>query len=311
MGTDMDWIKRWLLATCLGMLSMPSLADFRVFACEPEWAALAREFMPDAQITTATNYLQDPHYIEPRPSLIAAMRRSDIAVCTGASLEAGWLPVLLERSANPNIQPGRPGLFFAADHARLLDIHDHVDRSMGDVHPEGNPHVHLSPDQLPVIAEALAKRFADLRPDKAASISARYIRWRGNWSRHRAQWRESSSALRGRSVIVQHSSFRYLLHWLGIQAPVDLEPKPGLPPSAGYLTELLTDPALGATEVILIAHHQNRKPATWLSERIDKPVLVLPATVTEESPTDTLSGLISAIVSALEESMGKVRDGGL
>ncbi|WP_227664299.1 metal ABC transporter substrate-binding protein [Marinobacter litoralis] len=299
-----------ILCVLIGLVSLPARADFHVFACEPEWATLTRALMPDAHVTTATSYLQDPHYIEARPSLIAAIGRADIAVCTGASLEAGWLPMLLQRAGNRKVQPGRPGLFFAADHAQLHAPHDHVDRSMGDVHPEGNPHVHLSPDQLPKITEALAQRLGELRPEHSADIFARYITWRVNWNSHREQWRESAKTLEGHSVVVQHTGFIYLLNWLGVGSTVDLEPKPGLPPSASHLSQLLTDPALDKASAILIASHQSRKPAQWLAERTGKPVVVLPGTVTDDPETDTLAELISMIVNRLETSVAEVSDGG-
>lgn len=303
MGIDMRNIQ-WLgLLLLVSLVSMPVRAELRVFACEPEWASLVRQLVPEADITTATHHLQDPHYIEARPSLISAMGRADIAVCTGASLEAGWLPTLLQRASNPAIQPGRPGLFFAAKHARLHAPHDHVDRSMGDVHPEGNPHVQLSPDQLPEIAEALAGRLAQLQPEAAAAIQSRYIQWRGNWNRARSAWKEQSGRLAGQSVVVQHSSFGYLMRWLGVDVAADLEPKPGLPPSAGHLTDLLSRPQLNEAGAILIAAHQDPQPARWLSERTGLPVIVVPGTVTEKHPTDTLAGLITTIVNRLEATV--------
>jgi zinc/manganese transport system substrate-binding protein len=311
MGIDMRCGHVFFVTVLLGLVSMPVRADFQVFACEPEWAALVQEFMPDAQITTATTYLQDPHYIEARPSLIAAMGRADIAVCTGASLEAGWLPTLLQRAANPDVRPGQPGLFFAADHTRLHAPHDHVDRSMGDVHPEGNPHVHLAPDRLPQIAEALAQRLSELRPDAEADLKARYIKWRVQWNLQRAEWQKLRAGLRGHVVVVQHTSFSYLLRWLGIEATIDLEPKPGLPPSAGYLSEVLTKPDLNNAVAILIASHQDPKPAEWLAERTGKPVLMVPGTVTGKPLTDTLAGLISTIVNSLDNAVSEATDGSL
>lgn len=311
MGTDMT-LRNAVAALLLIVTAVPAQAQaqLRVFACEPEWAALVRALVPDAALTTATSYLQDPHYIEARPSLIAAVRRADIAVCTGASLEAGWLPTLLQRAANPRIQPGRPGLFFAADYARLYAPHDHVDRSMGDVHPEGNPHVHLSPDDVPGIAGALTERLIDLRPEAAADIRARYIRWRGHWNRQKAEWREQARMLAGRSLVVQHSTFWYLLNWLGVEVTADLEPKPGLPPGAGYLSRLLQNPAVGEASAILVARHQDPAPAEWLASRTALPVVILPGTVTESGETDTLGKLISHLIAALISTAGESPRGG-
>ncbi|WP_245820321.1 metal ABC transporter solute-binding protein, Zn/Mn family [Marinobacter lutaoensis] len=294
-----------VMALLAGLLAQPARAEFHVFACEPEWAALVRAWLPEADITTATHYLQDPHYIEARPSLIAKLRRADLAVCTGASLEAGWLPTLLQRAANPAIQVGRPGLFLAAEQVELRDAHRPVDRSMGDVHPEGNPHVHLAPDRLPRIAEALMERLRQLRPDLSSQLFVRYLRWRGAWNQQREVWRQAAERLRGHSVVVQHGSFRYLLDWLGVEAVLDLEPKPGLPPSAAHLQQLLAAPELGPADAILVASHQDPRPAQWLSEQTGKPVRVLPGTVTDDAATDTLAELISTIVAALLDPSGE------
>jgi zinc/manganese transport system substrate-binding protein len=310
MGIDMAF-RSAFSAFLLLVAAVPAQAQLRVFACEPEWAALVRVLSPDAELTTATSYLQDPHYIEARPSLIAAVRRADIAVCSGASLEAGWLPMLLQRASNPDIQDGRAGLFFAADHAQLHAPHDHVDRSMGDVHPEGNPHVHLSPDQLPEIARALAQRLGALDPEQAAAIQGRFIRWRGDWNRARTEWQARAEALEGQSLVVQHSSFSYLLRWLGVEKAADLEPKPGLPPSASHLSQLLADPALRDASAILIASYQDPQPAEWLAEQTGLPVVVVPGTVTGEGPTETLSGLISEIIRQVESAVSGVSDGGV
>jgi len=310
MGTDMT-LRNAVAALLLLVAAMPAQGQLRVFACEPEWAALVRTLVPDAELTTATSHLQDPHYIEARPSLIAAVRRADIAVCTGASLEAGWLPMLLQRASNPDIQAGRIGLFFAADHAQLHAPHDHVDRSMGDVHPEGNPHVHLSPDQLPEIARALAKRLGEIEPQSATAIQGRYIRWRGDWNSLRAEWRAMAEALEGQSVVVQHSNFGYLLGWLGVETAADLEPKPGLPPSASHLSQLLANPKLEDASAILIASYQDPQPAEWLAERTKLPVVVVPGTVTGEAPTETLGGLISEIIRQIESAAAGASDGGV
>lgn len=303
MVTDMRALSLLLLM----LLATPGRAELQVFACEPEWAALTKVLLPSADIRTATTHLQDPHYIEARPSLIAAMRGSDIAVCTGASLESGWLPVLLQRAANPQIQTGRPGLFYASEHTDLYSAHDHVDRSLGDVHPEGDPHVHLDPDRVPEIAKALTERLRELSPEDSAAIYRRYISWRAHWIRQRNDWREAGQALEGKAVVVQHSSFGYLLRWLGVETPLDLEPKPGLPPSAAHLGELKSAPALDRAGLILIADYQDPEAAQWLSESSGLPVLSLPSTVTDDPKTDTLATLITTIVDQLQGHLGDGR----
>ncbi|MDX1755285.1 MAG: zinc ABC transporter substrate-binding protein [Marinobacter sp.] len=287
------------LTALLALGSPPAAAGLRVFACEPEWADLVRKLVPDAALTTATTAWQDPHYIEARPSLIAAMRNADLAVCTGASLEAGWLPALLSRAANRTVRPGQPGLFLAADQVTLYQPHDHVDRSLGDVHPEGDPHLHLDPDKLPRIAAALAERLAVIAPERALDIQRNLLQWRVQWNLKRGQWRRLARTLDGMAVVVQHSNFGYLLRWLGVEATLDLEPNPGLPPTAAHLNRVLRSAQLDRVQAILIGSYQDRRPADWLAERSGLPVLVLPGTVTEEPPFEDLAALIDRLVETL------------
>ena len=134
-----------LAAAALALFTLPAHAALRVLACEPEWAALAKELGGDlVDATSATSALQDPHRIQARPSLIARVRTADLVVCTGAELEIGWLPVLLQQSGNDRVQPGQPGNFASADYVRKLDVPAQVDRSQGDVHAAGNPHIQTS-----------------------------------------------------------------------------------------------------------------------------------------------------------------------
>ncbi|ABC29717.1 ABC-type metal ion transport system, periplasmic component/surface adhesin [Hahella chejuensis KCTC 2396] len=289
-----------LLTVILLACSCGARAEFSVFACEPEWADLARALVPDARVTVATSAWQDPHYIEPRPSLIAAMRNSDLAVCTGASLETGWLPVLIQRAANHNIAENRQGLFYAASHTHLHQPHDHIDRSMGDVHPEGNPHFHLNPHAAPEIMERLAHRIEQVAPaEDTKFMRALHTRWKMRWKQSQEQWRALAVGLKGMKVVVQHSGFDYLLRYAGIEAVLDLEPKPGLPPTPSHLNQLLNDPRLQEASVILISPYQDPQPAQWLAERTGLKVLILPTTLTEDEATDTLPELITHILTSL------------
>src|SRR5210317_514847 len=124
-------------------------AKLNVFACEPEWASLMKELTGEhGKVFSATTAFQDPHRIEARPSLIAKMRRADMVVCSGSELEVGWLPLLLRSSANKKVQTNQPGYIEASQLVERLDIPQQLDRSMGDVHAGGNPHVHLDPRRL-------------------------------------------------------------------------------------------------------------------------------------------------------------------
>ena len=149
-------IRKTLIALLLAPLALvagPAQAALRVFACEPEWGALAQQLGGDlVDVSVATNALQDPHQIQAKPSLIARTRNADLVVCTGAELEIGWLPVLLQQSGNAKVQAGQPGNFAAADFVRKLDVPGQLDRAQGDVHAAGNPHIQTDPRNIALVA---------------------------------------------------------------------------------------------------------------------------------------------------------------
>ncbi len=152
--------------------ALPAHAALRVFACEPEWGALAQELGGDlVDVSVATSALQDPHQIQAKPSLIARARNADLVVCTGAELEIGWLPVLLQQSGNAKVQPGQPGNFAAADFVRKLEVPDASSTaSQGDVHAAGNPHIQTDPRNIALVATALGARLQQLDPAHAARL---------------------------------------------------------------------------------------------------------------------------------------------
>src|SRR5881392_2163294 len=163
------------LGLCIAVLFRPVGAEaLEVFACEPEWAALATELGGDkVQVFSATTARQDPHQIQARPALIARLRSADLVVCTGAELEIGWMPVLLRQAANGRVQPGTPGYLEAAQYVRLLEKPTRLDRAEGDIHPAGNPHIQADPRNIAAVAAALAPRMQQLDPANAAAIAAR------------------------------------------------------------------------------------------------------------------------------------------
>lgn len=289
------------LALLLGLWCAAAQAELEVFACEPEWASLAEEIGGErVEAFSATHASQNPHHIRARPSLIAKAGRADMVFCSGAGLEVGWLPILLRR-AKASVQPGQPGHLMAADFVPVLEKATTVDRSMGDVHPEGNPHVHLNPDNVLLVARELESRLALIDPDGAEVYRGNMQDFADRWGRALATWRDSASGLRGKSVVVHHKSFSYLLDWLGIKVVAALEPKPGLPPTARHLERLLQ--LLEGTEAVAIIRspYDPAEASLWLSDKTGIAALELPYTVGNDSSdlfmlfTDTISGLREAI----------------
>ena len=258
----------------------PAFAALNIFACEPEWGALAKELAAEkASSYVAATALQDPHRIEARPSLIARARSADLFVCTGAELEAGWLPLVQSQSGNSRIQTGRPGYFEAARQIALIEVPQRLDRSMGDVHAAGNPHVHLDPRNIAKIASALAERMAQIDAGEAGHYRARAKDFLARWQEASARWEKDGAQLKGMSVVVYHRDLSYLINWLGLREVGSLEPKPGLPPSTAHLTELLARLAKEPARAVVRSAYNDPRAADWLAERAKVASVMLPYTV--------------------------------
>lgn len=258
-----------------------------VFACEPEWAALTKTLVPEATVRTATTHLQDPHHIEARPSLIAQLRGADFAICTGAELEAGWLPMLQDRAGNAKVQNGRPGMFYAAQYVELIDpFKGTITPFSGDVHAQGNPHFHTDPRRVMLVAKALAGRLGQLFPDKKPQVDQNLVKFEDELSRRIVVWEKQAAPLKGRTVITQHASFGYVWAWLGMRPIADLEPRPGVPPTASHLEKVIAMSKAEQPTGIVIAQHHDPKPGRWLAKSMDmeRKLLILPATVSDEQP---------------------------
>ncbi len=289
-----------LVAGVLAFAAQSALADLRVFACEPEWGALAQELGGDhIEVYSATTAFQDPHHIEARPSLIAQARLANLLVCSGAQLEIGWLPLLLRQSGNSDIQPGGPGYVETSSLVPRLDIPSRVDRSMGDVHPSGNPHVHLDPRRVLKIAAVLSGRMQQLDPELAGQYRAHFKNFKARWTTAIARWKAKAQPLQGAPVVVHHRNFTYLLDWISINEVGVLEPKPGLPPTATHLAELVSQLQNQPAKMVIRAAYESDQASQFLSERTDIPEVMLPYTIGGTPAANDLFGLFGDTINRL------------
>ena len=288
----------WMIVVATA-ISAPVQAKLRVFACEPEWGSLLTELAGDAiDIDVATSALQDVHVVEARPSLIAKMRKADLLVCSGAQLEIGWLPQLLRQAGNAKVSSGA-GNFMAASQVTTLDKPASVDRSAGDVHPDGNPHVQLDPHRVLAIAKALSARLGELDAANAATYQQRLGDFETRWQAAIKRWEAKAAPLKGKAVVVHHSAWIYLLQWLGMHEIGSLEPKPGVPPTSAHLSSLIDVTKSGGAIAIISAAYQDSKPAEWLSGRTGVRSLVLPFTVGGDAQAKDLFGLYDSTIDKL------------
>lgn len=289
-----------LIVAPLVAFALPAQAALKVLACEPEWAALAQELGgPLVEVTSATTALQDPHQIQAKPSLIARARNAEMLVCTGAELEIGWLPVLLQQSGNPKVQPGQPGNFEAAAVVRKLDVPTALDRSQGDVHAAGNPHIQTDPRNIAVVATALAARLQQVDAAHAADYAKRAADFDTRWKQAMARWAAQAAPLKGVPVVSQHKAFPYLYDWLGLKEVAVLEPKPGVEPTVAHLQGVLATLKGTPARMVLYAAYQDARPSEWLSKNANLPAVKLPFTVGGSDAAKDLFGLFDDTLARL------------
>lgn len=275
-------------------------AKLNVFACEPEWAALTRSLAGEyAEVFSATHAGQDPHHIQARPSLIARYRSADLAVCTGAELEIGWMPMLQRRARNPDLLPDEPGYFEAARQVELLEMPVELDRSGGDMHADGNPHIQLDPRRILEVAKALSSRLQELDAANTETYKERLREFTQQWQASMKTWQTLAQGVKDKRVVVHHREWVYLLDWLGMRRVASLEPKPGIPPNLAHLSELKERPA----DLIIVSPMDDPKPSDWLHEQTGTAVVVLPHTVGAVPGSEDLFSLFDEITRRLSSTL--------
>ena len=280
--------------------ALPAHAALKVFASVPEWGALATELGGDkVDVYVATGPLQDPHRIEARPSLIARARSAQLVVATGAELEIGWLPLVLQQAGNAAVQPGQPGYFEAAQFVPLLEKPTRLDRAEGDVHPAGNPHIQMDPHNIARIAEPLSKRLAELDPANAAAYQTRYQSFTARWDAAMKKWAMEAQPLNGVSILVHHQAFAYLNHWLGLKEVAALEAKPGVEPTSSHLAEVLELTQRLPVKMVIRSAYLDPRADEWIATRAKIPAVVLPFTVGGTPAAKDLFGFFEDTVQRL------------
>lgn len=295
-------IRKYILGMVFVGITLVSnaWANLAIFACEPEWGALAQELGGEqVEIYIATTALQDPHQIQARPSLIAHARKADLMICSGAELETGWLPQVQRQSGNSKIQVNGAGYFEASSVVQRLEVPTVVDRSEGDVHPGGNPHIQTDPHNIAAVATALATKMATLDAPRADLYQQRYRDFAKRWATAIVHWEAAAAPLNGMTIVAHHKYWVYLLQWLKLQEIATLEPKPGVPANVTHLAEILSTLHQTPARCILRTPYDDPQPSQWLAERAAIPAIVLPGTVGGLPGTDTLFGLFDVTIAEL------------
>ena len=279
-------MKRIILSIVISLLvSAPAFAELNVVATLPWIGSVAKEIGGGRiGVTVLVKPAQDPHMIEAKPSMILAARKADILMFNGLDLEVGYVPLIVEGSRNPNIQPGRPGFFDCSRFVRPIEIPVTADRSLGDVHPLGNPHYHFSAAEVLRVAGGMAEALSVLDPSGSDMYRANYGRFATKLREREKAW--NAVPLKGRSYGAYHKMFEYMARDRGFRIIGYVEPKPGIPPSASHIESLIASMKNKTPDGILVTSYQGQKEGAFLSEKTGVKLILLPHDVGSQKGTD-------------------------
>jgi ABC-type Zn uptake system ZnuABC Zn-binding protein ZnuA len=269
--------------------SARAAGKLNVVTSTTDLAALAQEVGGDrVSVTAIARGYQDPHFVEAKPSFLLQLQRADLLIDVGLQLEIGWLPPLITQCRNPKIQPGAPGYFEAAQFAEILEIPTgQITRAMGDVHPLGNPHYWLDPQNGLRIAQGIAQKFSQMSPADAAYFADRLKSFQQRISEAEKRWDEQMKPYRGRKVVTYHRSWPNFAKRWGLDVVGYVEPRPGIPPSPGHVFELIAMMKRENVKVIIVEPYFDLKTPNSVARETGAQVLVLlPSVGGEKEVTD-------------------------
>ncbi len=291
-------MRNALIALCLTLIvASPAFAGLNVVATLPWVGSIAKEIGKDKiTVTTLIKPSQDPHYVEAKPSMILAGRKADIIMYNGLDLEIGYLPLIMESSKNTKIMPGKPGNFDCSKFVTAIEKQGHVERSMGDVHPLGNPHYHYSAANIIRVAEGMANALANLDRSNADLYKTNYKAFAARFNEKQKQWKALN--LKGKNYIAYHKLFGYLANDYGFHIVDYMEPKPGIPPSAAHIEKLIEEMKSAKPNGILVTSSHGLKEAESLGAKTGVKVIVLPQDVGAMSGTDDWFAFMDKVLAA-------------
>jgi zinc/manganese transport system substrate-binding protein len=269
-----------LTVSSLGVISTSASAQLKVVTSTSDLYDIARAVGGDlVQATHIGKGYEDPHFIQPKPSFILQLRQADVWAYVGLDLEIGWMPLLLDGARNNKIRAGAPGHINVSTAIPVLDANRAVDRSQGDVHPLGNPHYWLDPENGRKIADLFQERFSELDAKNASKYAANATAWKSKLSAAEQGWQADLAVMKGKPVVAWHTSWRYFAAYTGLRIVGFMEPKPGVPPSPSHLAALVATMKQTGAKTIIMEPFYDRKTADKIARETGATVLIVPPSV--------------------------------
>jgi zinc/manganese transport system substrate-binding protein len=294
------------VALCaMALLPARAAATLKVVTTTEGLAALAREAGGDrVEAQSLSRGIQDPHFVDANPTLAVKLRQADLLVDVGLDLEIGWLPPLVNQSRNGEIQPNGPRRLTAARFVRVLDVPTGpVDRSMGDLHPAGNPHFMDDPRAAVAVVGGIVARLSQLDPSSAAYYARRGSEFKQHMDADLARWEAVFAPLAGRPIVAQHQTMSYFLQWTGLRAAGYLEPKPGVPPPPSHVADIVRVVKAQGVKALLVENYYDTKSADVVARHTGAKVVLLPGDVGGVKGAETYQGYIDTLVKLVAEAV--------
>ncbi|MGH7461250.1 MAG: metal ABC transporter substrate-binding protein [Longimicrobiales bacterium] len=295
-----------ILSVLVALWAAASAPPLKVVTTTTDLAALAREIGGSrVNVKAMAVGTQDPHFVEPKPSLILDLRNADVFAQVGLGLEVGWAPLLLDQARNAKVRPGGPGHLDLSAAATVIDIPQHkLTRAEGDIHPYGNPHYWLGPENGKRMAAMFAQKFSQLDPAGAAEYAQSLKAFEAKIDAGIGEWRRLLSPVEDAKVVAYHNSWKYFLGFAGLEIAGYIEPKPGIPPSPAYLAQLIADMKRDKVQVVIIDPFYDAKVPRFVAQQAGAKLLVLPSSVGGAAGVSDYFGLIDHNVRALRNALG-------
>jgi ABC-type Zn uptake system ZnuABC Zn-binding protein ZnuA len=282
-------------------------AKLNVVATLPDYGSIAQTVGGDkVKVTSIARGTEDQHFVDARPSFVRVLNQADVLIEGGAELEVGWLPPLVAGARNGKILSDAPGHLILSRHIRLLEVPTGpVDRSMGDVHPFGNPHFTLDPANGKIIAGAIAETFSKVDPANAAFYKANADGFSKRLDAKLAEWEKVMQPFRGTKVLTYHKSFDYLLDRFGLVLAGTIEPKPGIEPSPTHISALIPKAKEQGVKLVIIEQFRPRKTPEYAANAIGAKLLPVPGSVDANEKVKDYIALFDYDVAQVVEALKK------
>lgn len=294
-----------LIGCLLGLFfSNASFAKVKVVATLPVFGSLAKEIGKEhIQVTSLANGKSDPHFLDPKPSFVVQLSRADLLLFGGLDLEIGWLGPIVLQAKNPQILAGKKGNLDLSQGLRILEVPTvALDRSLGDVHPGGNPHTWFHPENARQMAKLILKKLKQLDPQNSVAYQNNYDQFEQKLQTKIKTWQKKAAVFKGKKIISYHKSFSYLADWLGFEVIATIEPKPGIPPSSRHIDSLLELIDQQKVAFLILENHYPQKVANHLSQKKNIPLMITPIDVDGQNVTSYF-GLIDFLINGMVEKL--------